>query len=218
VPGVVSDAVLDTVAPETSVATVPAAPNGQNGWFTTDVGVSLSASDNCSGIASTEYSLDGGQTWQPYAGAFTLSTEGTNVVLYRSADAAGNAETAQSLVVNIDKTAPAVSLSATPDVIWPANNQPFEVSLAGTGSDATSGLASVSYVVTDEYGAPLSIPARTLAGTSAEWGEALIVEASRRGDDLDGRLYRVTVTVTDRAGNTANATADIVVPHDQRGQ
>lgn len=217
VAGVVSDAVPDALAPETNAATSPAAPDGQNGWFTTDVQLSLPASDNCAGVASTEYSIDGGETWQPYAGAFTLSTEGTHVVLYRSADAAGNAETAHGLVVKIDKTAPSVSLTATPDRIWPANNQPFEVSLAGEGADATSGLASVSYVVTDEYGTPLSIPARTLAGTSAEWVEALTVEASRRGDDRDGRLYRVTATVTDGAGHTATATADVVVPHDRRG-
>jgi hypothetical protein len=183
VPGLVSDAVPDALAPETTAATSPSAPNGQNGWYTTIVGVTLSASDNCSGVASTEYSTDGGETWQPYAGAFTLSAEGTNVVLYRSTDIAGNAETAGSLVVKIDKTAPALSLTATPDRVWPANNQPFEVSVAGAGSDATSGLASVTYVVTDEYGAPLSIPARALAGASAEWAEALTVEASRRGDD-----------------------------------
>jgi hypothetical protein len=213
----VSDAVPDALAPETTAATSPSAPNGQNGWYTTNVGVTLSASDNCSGVASTEYSTDGGETWQPYAGAFTLSAEGTNVVLYRSTDIAGNAETAGSLVVKIDKTAPALSLTATPDRVWPANNQPFEVSVAGAGSDATSGLASVTYVVTDEYGAPLSIPARALAGASAEWAEALTVEASRRGDDRDGRLYRVTATVTDAAGNTTTAAADIVVPHDQRG-
>jgi uncharacterized lipoprotein YddW (UPF0748 family) len=218
VPGVVSDAAPDTLAPETTAATLPAAPDGQNGWHTTDVGVSLDASDNCSGVASTEYSTDGGQTWQLYAGAFTLGAEGTNVILYRSTDAAGNAGTAESLVVKIDKTAPSVSLSATPGVIWPANNKPFEVSLGGVGSDAVSGLASVSYVVTDEYGTPLSIPERALAGTSADWAEALTVEASRRGDDRDGRLYRVTATVTDQAGHTATATADVVVPHDRRGR
>ncbi|MCA1622137.1 MAG: family 10 glycosylhydrolase [Acidobacteria bacterium] len=172
VAGAVADAVPDTLAPVTTAAPAPATPDGQNGWYTTDVGVTLSTSDNCSGVASTEYSTDGGQTWHPYAGAFTVSTEGTNFVLYRSTDVAGNAETAGSLVVKIDKTAPALSLTATPGVIWPANNQPFEVSLAGAGSDAASGLASVTYVVTDEYGTPLSIPARALSGASAEWAEA----------------------------------------------
>ena len=218
VAGSVADAVRDTAAPETTAAPAPPAPDGQNDWYTTDVSVTLSASDDCSGVASTEFSIDGGETWQPYAGAFTLSTEGTNTVLYRSADAASNAATPQSLVLKIDKTAPALSLGATPDRIWPANNQPFEVSLAGNASDAASGLAAVSYVVTDEYGAPLSIPARALSGASAAWAEALTVEASRRGGDRDGRLYRVTATVTDQAGNTATAAADIVVPHDRRPQ
>lgn len=217
VPGVVAGAVPDTLAPSTTAAPQPAAPDGQNGWYTSDVTVSLTAFDDCSGVDSTEYSTDGGQTWQPYAGAFTVGSEGTNVILYRSTDAAGTAETAQSLVVKIDKTAPSVSLVATPDVIWPANNKPFEVSLNGAGSDTVSGLASVSYVVTDEYGAPLSIPARALSGASADWAEALTVEASRRGDDRDGRLYRVTATVTDQAGHTATVTADVVVPHDRRG-
>jgi len=91
------------------------------------------------------------------------------------------------------------------------------VSVEGSGADAVSGLASVTYVVTDEYGAPLGIDPRALSGNSAEWAEALTVEASRAGDDLDGRLYRVTATLTDQAGNTSTAAADIVVPHDQRG-
>jgi len=216
VPGLVADAVLDTLAPVTAAVPSPSAPDGQNGWYVSNVSITLNASDNCAGVSSTEYSIDGGQTWQPYAGAFSLTDDGTHVVRYRSADAAGNAETAQSLVVKIDKTAPTLSLSATPGRIWPANNQPFAVSVEGTGSDAVSGLASVTYVVTDEYGVPLSIDPRTLSGTSAEWAEALTVEASRRGDDRDGRLYRVTATLTDLAGNTSTAAADIVVPHDQR--
>ncbi|HWS90318.1 MAG TPA: family 10 glycosylhydrolase [Pyrinomonadaceae bacterium] len=215
-PGVVADAVRDTLAPVTVAAPQPATPDGQNGWYVSNVSLTLNASDNCAGVSSTEYSTDGGQTWQPYAGAFSLTDDGTHVVLYRSADAAGNAETAQSLVVKIDKTAPTLSLSATPDVIWPANNQPFEVSVGGSGADATSGLAAVTYVVTDEYGAPLSIDPRALSGNSAGWAESLTVEASRRGDDRDGRLYRVTATLTDQAGNTSTAAADIVVPHDRR--
>ncbi len=70
--------------------------------------------------------------------------------------------------------------------------------------------------MTDEYGTPLSVPFRALSGASASWADALAVEARREGDDLDGRLYRVTATLTDAAGHTATATVDIVVPHDQR--
>lgn len=72
--------------------------------------------------------------------------------------------------------------------------------------------------MTDEYGTPLGIPTRALAGSSSEWQDSLALEARRDGQDRDGRLYRVVATVTDQAGNTATASADIIVPHDQRAR
>jgi uncharacterized lipoprotein YddW (UPF0748 family) len=215
-PGLVADADLDTLAPETTTAVAPATPNGQNGWYTTNVTVSLSATDNCSGVATTEYSTDGGATWQTYGGTITVDSEGTTQLLYRSTDRGNNTETAKSILIKIDKTAPAITLNATPSNIWPANNQTVNVSISGTGTDSVSGLASVSYVVTDEYGMPLSIPPHSLSGSSSEWVESLAVEARREGDDSDGRLYIVVATVSDIAGNTTTASTSIVVPHDQR--
>ena len=205
----------ETTAPETIATTNPLTPNGTNGWFTTDVGVTLAASDNCSGVASTEYSTDG-TNWQPYTGSFTISAEGTTTVSFRSTDLAGNVETVKTLVVMIDKTAPTVSLSANPELITPPNGKTVAVTLTLEGADAISGLASVSYVVTDEYGTSLSIPTRSLSGNSASWTETLLVEARRDGEDRDGRLYTVTATVTDVAGHTSTASASIIVSHDQR--
>jgi uncharacterized lipoprotein YddW (UPF0748 family) len=115
-----------------------------------------------------------------------------------------------------DNTAPEITLTATPSTIFPPNGKMVEVQISGIGSDELSGLASVSYVVTDEYGTPLSIPARSLSGYESNWTETLTVEARRNGNDRDGRLYRVVATLTDAAGNTSTATADIVVLHDRR--
>ena len=179
--------------------------------------MTLSATDNCSGVASTEYSLDGA-TWQPYAGSFTISTEGATTVSFRSTDRVGNVETIKTLIVMIDKTAPVVSLVANPEAITPPNGKMVPVTLTLNGTDAVSGLASVSYTVTDEYGASLSIPTRSLTGNSASWTETLLVEARREGSDRDGRLYTVTATLTDVAGHTSTATANIVVSHDQRNR
>lgn len=215
-PGLVASAELDQVAPETSVIVTPATPNGQNGWYTTKPTVSLNANDNCSGVAATEYSTDGGQTWQPYGGSFAVNTEGITTLLYRSTDRASNAETAKSITLKIDTTAPVLNLSATPSVIWPANNQTVNVRVDGNGTDSVSGLASVSYVITDEYGTPLDLPLRGLTGSSSNWTEALTLEARREGTDLDGRLYVVVATLTDVAGNSTSAITKIVVPHDQR--
>jgi uncharacterized lipoprotein YddW (UPF0748 family) len=208
----------ETTAPTTDAALDPAAPNGANGWHTTDVTVSFTSSDDCSGVALTEYSVDGGATWQNGAGGLVVSEEGTTTVLFRSTDRAGNVETARSLIVMLDKTAPTLALSVDPSVIWPPNGRTVNVTVMGEGQDAVSGLASVTYEVTDEYGEPFAIPARTLSGASASWVEQLGLTASRRGGDRDGRLYRITATLTDAAGHTSTATAEVLVPHDRRPQ
>ena len=215
-PGVVANAEADLLAPETGVTVSPATPNGQNDWYITKPTVTLNASDNCSGVATIEYSTDGGQTWQPYGGSFAIDSEGTTTLLYRSTDRAGNTETPQSITLKIDTSAPVLTLSATPSVIWPADNRIVNVSIDGTGTDSVSGLQSVSYVITDEYGTTLNLPLRGLTGSSTSWTEAMAVEARREGTDLDGRTYTVVATLTDVAGNFTTATITIVVPHDQR--
>ncbi|WP_322398624.1 hypothetical protein, partial [Clostridium perfringens] len=53
-------------APITSAALSPEVPNGQNGWYTHPVTVSLSAKALRDSVAKTDYSLDGGTTWQTY--------------------------------------------------------------------------------------------------------------------------------------------------------
>ena len=215
-PGLVVNAEQDILPPQTTAAVTPATPNGQNGWYTTAPTVTFSANDNCSGVATIQYSTDGGATWQPYSGSFVFNTEGTTTVLYRSLDRANNAETAKSFTLKIDTSAPVLALSATPSVIWPITGETVNVRIDGNGSDPVSGLASVSYVVTDEYGTPLSLPMRTLNGNSNTWNETLTVEANRAGTDLDGRLYVVIATLTDVAGNTTTARTNILVPHDLR--
>ncbi len=72
--------------------------------------------------------------------------------------------------------------------------------------------------MTDEYGPRLGIPPHTLNGRMAAWTDTLDVEARRRGDDLSGRVYRVTATITDLAGHTATASTEILVPHDRRAK
>lgn len=206
-----------TVTPSSSTSLgAPSAEGGQSDWYRSAVTITLGASDNCSGVARTEFSTDGGATWETYTSSLSLVSDGVKTIHYRSIDNAGNAEAARSLTVRIDQTAPAISLSADPSIIWPPNGNTVPIIISGSGADAVSGLAAVSYVVTDEYGAPLDIPVRSLNGSSATWADQLSVEASRNGYDLDGRGYQVVATLTDVAGNIATATVIIRVPHDRR--
>jgi uncharacterized lipoprotein YddW (UPF0748 family) len=218
-PGLVTtaDAISESTEPPTTVASVaPEMPDGANGWYLTSPTLTLSASGGCAGLDRIEYSLDNGGTWNTYKGPITITQEGTTTVQFRAVDQTGTVEPAGSRTFMVDLGAPTLELHATPSFIWPANGKMVDVTITGTGSDSGSGLSQVSYVVTDEYGAPLSINPRLLSGAVASWSEILSVEARRDGRDRDGRLYRVVATATDAAGRTNTASADIVVPHDAR--
>ncbi|MCI0660948.1 MAG: family 10 glycosylhydrolase [Acidobacteria bacterium] len=211
-----ADLQLEIIAPITGASISPPVPNGSNGWYISDVSVSFNPTDNCSGVARTEFSTDGGITWQLYSGNLLISAEGMTSINYRSIDRAGNVEAAQSLTIKLDKTAPTISLWANPSVIWPPNGKTVEVAINGQATDSISGLERVNYVVTDEYGSELMIAPRRLSGYLAEWIEQLAVEARRDGNDHDGRLYQVVAIINDAAGNAASATVKIVVLHDRR--
>ncbi len=65
-----------------------------DGVYRSNVTVSLSATDEGSGVLYTKYSLDGGD-WVTYATPFTVTVEGTHTVAYYSVDKAGNTEEEQ---------------------------------------------------------------------------------------------------------------------------
>ena len=49
---------IDKIAPVTTASVSPAAANGSNGWYTSDVTVTLDVYDNVSGVAKTEYQVN----------------------------------------------------------------------------------------------------------------------------------------------------------------
>ena len=61
----------DETAPVTTATLDPAAPDGENGWYVSPVSVALDAVDEGSGVAGTEYRLDGG-AWTAYSAPFTV--------------------------------------------------------------------------------------------------------------------------------------------------
>ncbi|MEO5895404.1 MAG: family 10 glycosylhydrolase, partial [Vicinamibacterales bacterium] len=211
-----ADARRETTAPATTAAIDPTSPLGANGWYLGDVRVSLAATDECSGVARTEYSVDGGATWQAYGSSIVLGSEGTTALSYRSTDRAGNVGATSLLNVGIDKTDPTITVTADRTVVWPANGRRVVVTVSGSAVDEASGLAGVSYEIVDEYGLAFSIPPRVLEGRSMTWEEAMTLEARRDGRDLDGRRYTLIATVRDVAGRTTAAAVGVLVPHDSR--
>jgi hypothetical protein len=117
-----------------------------------------------------------------------------------------------------DEDAPAITLSVSPMVLWPANGAMVAVTLSGTITDSGSGLRpdSIRYRVADQYG-EVSPAGPITVGSDGSYIVELSLQASRAGNDRAGRHYVVYVTATDIAGNSASAQTVVTVPHDARG-
>ncbi len=90
----------DSVAPVTKILV-----NGKkdsSGVYTSAVAITLSATDDLSGVSLTEYSFDG-QIWTEYEAPVPFYTEGETTIYFRSRDANGNIESTNSQTIEIRK-------------------------------------------------------------------------------------------------------------------
>ncbi|AEE97817.1 OmpL47-type beta-barrel domain-containing protein [Mahella australiensis] len=150
----ISDLSVEYVSGDSQAPITTANISGEqsSGWYTSDVTVTLAATDDVSGIARTEYSMDSGQTWETYSQPIVLTGDGQYVIMHRSVDKAGNVEEAKTVALAIDKTAPVFNLTV--------NGTPFEdgsvfedyqpLSFAVEAEDNLSGIATSSVVVDGE--------------------------------------------------------------------
>lgn len=105
---------------------------------------------------------------------------------------------------------------AFPRVLWPPTGRLLPVLLVGWASGGSGGLARAEFEVVDEYNEwePAIPPVKLDRKGRSEWLRIVLLRASRRGSDRDGRLYTIYAHVYDRAGNSASDSAAVVVPHD----
>jgi hypothetical protein len=136
----------DGTAPVTTHTVTPASPDGENGWYASDVTIKLTATDPTvaeisSGVTKIEYQIDGG-AWQTYTGTagFKLTTDGKHTVKYKATDKVGNMEAEKTITQNLwlDKTKPTILM--TYNVTGGNAIQGWNLTFYVTASDATSGL------------------------------------------------------------------------------
>jgi hypothetical protein len=195
------------IAPVTTATLSPAAPNGNNSWYTTAVSVSLSVTSNVyGGAVTTEYQVNDG-AWTAYIGSIPVFNEGTYKFGYRSKDQAGNVEELKTVEFKVDKTAPALSAQLDQNSIWPAEHKMVTINATLNPSDATSGVESVVLTsITSNQ------PDSGQGDIQANFGTAA-TSFSLRAEK--SRIYTITYTATDKAGNKTVTSVTVTVPHDQ---
>jgi peptidoglycan/xylan/chitin deacetylase (PgdA/CDA1 family) len=186
----------DTAPPTTTITCNGAACS--SGWYSTvPVTIALSATDTGgSGVAQTKYTLDGtdpstSQTAITYTGPFTVSQ--TTTVNCYTTDVAGNAEQPKTQLVQIDATAPAVTISATRTTVKRGGSVTLSANPtdSGTESGAPSGVAQVVFHLdgTQTLATVTSTPYQFTWNTrKVSFGQ-----------------HTLTAVVTDRAGNSATS-------------
>jgi hypothetical protein len=116
-----------------------------------------------------------------------------------------------------DPTPPVVTVSANPAMLWPPNGQQVAVTVSGTITDYEPGDSGVNadsaaYVVMDEYGQSQPI-GRLMLDADGSYAFTVTLEASRRGNDQDGRHYTIAVSARDNLGNPGFKSTLVMVPH-----
>lgn len=140
---------IDTLAPIVTLTLNPAAPNGENGWYTVNPTLTISAVDpngsNGSGVQDRFYSIDGSE--QSYTAEVTLSDGGVHSLVGRATDVAGNSGQV-ALQVKLDTTAPVFAAIHT----QPESGVLDTLSASWDCDDPDSGVAEYEYSIYREAG------------------------------------------------------------------
>ena len=122
--------IVDVTPPVTEITL--SGSHDANGTYAVGTTVALKAADNDSGVSSIDYSLDS-VNWTVYSAPFTLDNAGSITVYYRSADKAGNQETAKSKTVDVSTQITATSVPTTaPVTATPGSGSPYGALVAFT--------------------------------------------------------------------------------------
>ena len=97
---------IDLAAPVSSAAVTPAP---QNGWYASPT-VTLSATDDASGVVNIRFSIDGAAGSQIYSSPITNFSTGDHFVTFWATDNAGRVEASHMVAFKADSTKPSVSI------------------------------------------------------------------------------------------------------------
>jgi peptidoglycan/xylan/chitin deacetylase (PgdA/CDA1 family) len=185
---------IDTTPTDTTPPTSTIACNASgcsSGWYAGAVSVTLSAVDSGgSGVATIRYTTNGSEptaSSSVFTGPFTVSTTAT--VRYRAWDTAGNVEATKSQLIQIDTTAPQVTLTS------PISGATVTgvVRLEATASDVGSGVARVEFYVDGKLeGTTTLLPYRINWNTNTK--------------KVSKGSHTIYAVVFDRAGNSRTTT------------
>jgi hypothetical protein len=112
-----------------------------------------------------------------------------------------------------DTTPPSLTVSLSPDTLWPPNGKQVPITATLTVKDDYDPAPEIQLVsIMANEAVDISDAKDALPGTD---DRSFYLTAKRAGTNTAGRIYTVTYSATDGSGNKATASATVTVPHDQ---
>jgi hypothetical protein len=146
---------------------------------------------------------------------------GVNVITLTVRDDKGGVDTDSVTITVSDTTPPSLFVALTPSVLASPNHQMVKVVAdvrAQDICDARDVLIELRSIVSSEpendTGDGNTAP--DIEGADVGTGDLEFFLRAERSGRGSGRVYRVIYRATDKAGNTTETGADVVVPHDNR--
>ena len=141
---------IDCYPPILYISFDPPEPDGENGWYVSNITVILNATDDMSGVKEIRYIYHGFHTIPGDNGTFIIAEDGDVPFECWAIDNAGNEEIPHHIcvVTNIDRTAPEIDL--TFEVTGGNQWQGWEFLFTATAIDATSGMNKVEFYFDNE--------------------------------------------------------------------
>jgi hypothetical protein len=172
-----------------------------------DMRPGVTATDNCTnaaGLVVSQYPAPGASVGL-----------GVTPVTFSVFDAAGNVATCSSTLTVVDTTPPAITnRTASPSSLWPPDHKMVTVTVAYGLSDNCVGTVASSLSISCNE----PVNGGGDGNTSVDWlvvdAHHVQLRAERAGTGSD-RIYTITITAHDAAGNTSKTSVPVTVSHNQ---
>ncbi|BBO87759.1 hypothetical protein [Desulfosarcina ovata] len=146
---------------------------------------------------------------------FTCDDLGANSVTLTVTNEDGAPAACTATVTVVDDIPPEVSLSVSPDTLWPPNHKMVPVTVTAETLDNCDPNPACQ-IVQVQSNEP--IDGLGDGDTSPDWqitGDLSVDLRAERSGTGTGRIYTVTVECADNSGNTTEADASVTVPHEK---
>jgi hypothetical protein len=146
---------------------------------------------------------------------------GTHTVTLSVSDGTNELVSRDITIEVVDSNAPTLAPEPNIGILWPPNHKMVDIIIQTNASDDSGLPVGLSAVVTSNepqegLGDGDMAPDWTSPVIDQETGVITLKLRSERSGLGDGRMYTVSITANDEAGNVSTANVEIIVPHDQR--